>query len=438
MDLKENLLSSHLLFQENFPASSDFLDQIRTESIEKFSEIGFPRKGEEEWKYTNLKTVLEDDLRLNPYKDVTLEYKDLKNYFINDIDSYKLVFVNGVFNSWLSETTHDECDVCILSSATTSNKYKELVEKHYNKIASAEDNMTVLNSAFTKEGAYISVPENTIVSKPIQILFFSSPSHKVINQHRNLIVVGKNAQVQIIERHQNITDYNLITNSVTEVFADQNSILDYYKIQNDTENSSLVDSTYIAQKRDSNVSIHTFSLGGRLIRNNLTFTQNESGVNSTLKGISIIGGNQHVDNHTLVEHKAPNCESHELYKGIFDGKSKGVFNGKITVAKDAQKINAFQQNNNILLSEACSIDSKPQLEIFADDVRCSHGCTVGELDSEALFYLQSRGIPKKEAQALLLVGFASDVLESVKIPQLKRSVNELMANKLNVDIEFAL
>jgi Fe-S cluster assembly protein SufD len=252
------------------------------------------------------------------------------------------------------------------------------------------------------------------------------------------VVVEENAELQVIERHQSLTENEVLTNSVTEIFAGRNAIVDYYKVQNNTETASLIDNTYISQKDKSAVKVHTFSFGGKLTRNNLNFYQNGEYIDSTLKGVTILGARQHVDHHTLVHHLQPNCESHQDYKGIFGENSTGVFNGKIIVDKIAQKTNAFQQNNNILISDKATINTKPQLEIFADDVKCSHGCTIGQLDEEALFYLQTRGIPKKEASALLMYAFANNVLESVRIPELKKRINKLIAYKLGVRLGFDL
>ena len=225
---------------------------------------------------------------------------------------------------------------------------------------------------------------------------------------------------------------------MTEIYAHRDAFVDYYKIQNDLSTASLIDNTYISQERNSNVRVHTFSLGGKLTRNNLNFYHKGEHCDSTLKGVTLLKDHQHVDHYTLVDHASPNCESHQDYKGVFSEGSKGVFNGKIHVDKLAQKTNAFQQNNNILLDDKATVNSKPQLEIFADDVKCSHGCTVGQLDKEALFYLQSRGIPRKEAKALMTYAFANNVLESVELPILKKRINILIANKLGVNLGFHL
>jgi Fe-S cluster assembly protein SufD len=230
----------------------------------------------------------------------------------------------------------------------------------------------------------------------------------------------------------------ILTNAVTEIFAEKRAHVDYYKIQNDRAEASLIDHTYLQQERDSVCKVHTFSFGGKLTRNNLNFYQNGEHCDSILKGITILENKQHVDHNTLVHHISPNCESHQDYKGIFDDSSTGVFNGKVLVDREAQKIDAFQQNNNILISDKATINAKPQLEIFADDVKCTHGCTIGQLDEEALFYLRSRGIGQKEARALLMYAFANNVLESVKIPELKKRINKLIAQKIGVSLGFDL
>jgi len=299
--------------------------------------------------------------------------------------------------------------------------------------------MTALNTTYAREGAYIYIPPSVVAEKPIEIIHLSTGDQGAVwLQPRNLIVVDRNAQVQIVERHQSLKEHRVVTNCVTEIFAHQEALVDYYKIQNDLDSASLIDNTYIAQDKNSHVSVHTFSFGGKITRNNLNFYQNGEHINSTLKGITLLQEKQHVDHYTLVHHAQPNCESHQDYKGIFSDRSVGVFNGKILVDKIAQKTNAFQQNNNIILDDKAKVNTKPQLEIFADDVRCSHGCTIGQLNQEALFYLRSRGIPKKEAKALMTYAFANNVLESVQIPTLKKKINKLIANKLGVNLGFDL
>ena len=437
MDLKEKLVTSFLAFENNIDIDSPVHD-IRSEAIKAFETNGFPSKKEEAWKYTSLNNVLKHDYSVFPNQENALEYKDIKKYFIHDIDTYKIIFIDGKYSSHLSQVTHDGLDVCLMSSALNKDKYRPVIENYFNKLA-PKDSLTSLNTAFSNEGAYIHIPKNKLVEKPIQIIHFSTGNETALMlQPRNLIVVDENSHVQIIERHQSLTNNPVLTNSVTEIFADKRAIIDYYKIQNDNKNASLIDSTFVDQKDQTNCFVHTFSFGGKLTRNNLNFYQNGEHMDSTMKGITIIGDKQHVDHNTLVHHIEPNCESHQDYKGIFADSSTGVFNGKVLVDKLAQKTNAFQSNNNILLSDKASINTKPQLEIFADDVKCSHGCTIGQLDESALFYMKQRGIPEKEARALLMFAFSNNVLNSVKIPELKQRITNIIATKLGVNIGFDL
>ncbi len=423
-----------MAFEEQLDLSSP-IHEIRSSSLKQFEALGFPIKKNEAWKYTSLAKLLKNDYSIFPKNETTIELKDVKKYFLYNIDTYKVVFIDGVYSPFLSDTTHDGIDVCLLSAALTKDKYKATIETYFNTIAKKDDSLTALNTAFTKEGAYIYIPKSVVAEKPIQILHFStSEQGPMLLQPRNLIVAEENAQVQIFERHQSLVSHQVLTNAVTEIFAAENAVVDYYKVQNDLDEASLIDNTYVAQKGKSHVSVHTFSFGGQIIRNNLNFYQQGEYIDSTMKGVTIIGDRQHVDHYTLVDHAEPNCESHQDYKGIYADKSVGVFNGKIYVNQIAQKTNAFQKNNNILLDDTATINTKPQLEIFADDVKCSHGCTIGQLDEDALFYLRSRGIPKREAKGLLTYAFANNVLESVKIPALKLRINKLIADKLGVSI----
>ncbi|MBB3123418.1 Fe-S cluster assembly protein SufD [Mesoflavibacter sabulilitoris] len=437
MSLKEKLVSSFMAFEDHVDVDTKIHD-IRTEAIKLFEDKGFPTKKDEAWKYTSLNSILKHDYSVFPKQENAIEYSDIKQYFIHDIDTYKIVFIDGKYSSHLSQTTHEGLDVCLMSAALTKPKYQLVIENYFNKVAE-KDGLSSLNTAFSQEGAFIHVPKNKVVNKPIQIVHFSTGNESALMlQPRNLIVVDENSHVQIIERHQSLTDNPVLTNSVTEIFTNKRAIVDYYKIQNDNLNASLIDNTFVEQKQESFASVHTFSFGGKLTRNNLNYYQNGERIDSTLKGVTIIGEKQHVDHNTLVHHIEPNCESHQDYKGIFDDNATGVFNGKVVVEKEAQKTNAFQSNNNILVSDKATINTKPQLEIFADDVKCSHGCTIGQLDESALFYLKSRGIPEKEARGLLMFAFSNNVLSSVKIPELKQRITKLIALKLGVNIGFDL
>ena len=438
MELKEKLLSSFMAFEEQIDVHSELHD-VRTTAIKNFEDKGFPTKKDEAWKYTSLNAILKNDFTVFPKEENNIQYSDVKKYFLHEIDTYKVVFIDGIFSSHLSSTTHDGIDVCLMASALSRPKYKMVIDAYFNQIANKDDSLTSLNTAFANEGAYINIPKSKVADKPLEIMYFSTGNEAaLLVQPRNLVIVGENSHVQIIERHQSLNENPVLTNSVTEIFAKKRAIVDYYKIQNDTLEANLIDNTYVSQQKESHVSVHTFSFGGNLTRNNLNFYHFGERLTSTLNGITIIGEKQHVDHYTLVKHSAPNCESFQDYKGIYSGSSTGVFNGKVYVEKEAQKTNAFQKSNNILLSDKATINAKPQLEIFADDVKCSHGCTVGQLDETALFYMQQRGIPKKEAKALLMYAFTSEVTNSVKIPELKAKIARIIADKLGVNMGFDL
>ena len=438
MEFKEKLISSYLAFEEDLDLT-DSVHDTRAQALKIFEEKGFPSKKDELWKYTSLDALIHKDYSLFPKSEASIELKDIKKYFLYDTDTYKVIFIDGVYNPFLSNTTHDGLDVCLMSAALSKPKYRDIINSYFNKIAPLDESLTALNTSYAKEGAFIYIPKKTVAEKPIEIIHFSSGEQDSLwLQPRNLIVIDKNSQVQIIERHQSLKQHSVVTNSVTEIYVHEEAFVDYYKLQNDLTTASLIDNTYIQQEKNSHASVHTFSLGGKLIRNNLRYFHKGEHILSTLKGVTILEGKQHVDHSTMVHHSQPNCESHQDYKGIFSERSEGVFNGQILVDKIAQKTNAFQQNNNVLLDDKATVNSKPQLEIFADDVKCSHGCTIGQMDEEALFYLRSRGIPKKEAKALMTYAFANNVLESVQLPSLKKRINGQIARKLGVNLGFEL
>ncbi|TVQ76469.1 MAG: Fe-S cluster assembly protein SufD [Flavobacteriales bacterium] len=439
MDMfKDKLLSSFIVFENQLNGGKNTpFHQQRRKAIDVFEEKGFPTVKNEEWKYTNLKPIFNKDYNVFLSSEESLEFRDVRRFFLSESDTYKIVFINGFFASWLSSTTHQNYDVCTFSAAL--ERHRDIIDKYAGSIGRNEDNFTALNTSFAREGAFIHVPDGRAVEKPIEIIFLTTNNeNNTFSQPRNLVVVGRNASCCVVERHQSLGEQASVSNSVTEIFADEGAQVTYHKIQNDGENASLIDSTTVKQKKDSTVTIHTFSFGGKVTRNNLEFDLEEPGATANLYGISILNNRQLVDNHTVVNHIAPHCQSNELYKGIYDDNARGVFNGKVHVYPHAQKTNAFQENNNLLLADTASVDTKPQLEIYADDVKCSHGCTIGQLDEDALFYLRQRGIPFKEAQALLMFAFTTDALQNLGIPELKNKLNRLIARKLSVSLDFDL
>ncbi|MGY5352104.1 Fe-S cluster assembly protein SufD [Wenyingzhuangia sp. IMCC45533] len=417
-------------------SKSATVENYKKQAFEAFSQKGFPTTKDEEWKYTSLRSVLKNEYGIDAAQATNVTAETIQPFLVEGLDAYRLIFIDGVFQPSLSDTI-EEVSVKLLSEAIGDDSYEDVFKTKYNTLAKGFTSLTDLNTAFTNEGVVVQVAKGKVVSKPIELIYLASgETSAMLLQPRNLITIGENAEVKFIERHQSIADVATFNNVVTEVFVGQNGIFDLYKIQNDKNDASLIDATFVAQERDTVASVYTFSFGGNITRNNLAFYQNGPGCDSILNGVTILEGNQLVDNHTLVAHKSPDCQSNETYKGIYGGKSTGVFNGKVIVEQAAQRINAYQQNDSVLISDDAVINSKPQLEIFADDVKCSHGCTIGQLDKSALFYMQQRGIPKKEAEALLMFAFCSDAIKEVKIPALKRKINQLMADKLGVNIQF--
>ena len=402
---------------ENLKSYSEGV-QISAEKKELFTSFmskGFPTTKDEEWKYTSLKKI------------VTKEYTIENTGEIIDsstVEKYSLGFENRIIFS----------DGKLIGSPNIKGVS---INGFSNFGSNTTDSILQLNKALAQNGFTISVDKNTVLESPIEILFFSTTENN-FSQYRNLISVGDNTEVKFVERIQTLNDSTSMVNHFTQIHCAKNTKVEYNKIQNNTPESRLIDTVNVYQEQDSTCDINTLIFGGSFTRNNLNFEQNGSNCESNMNGISILDDNQLADNHTFVDHKSAHCRSNEMYKGVYLGHSKGVFNGKIMVRPDAQKIDAFQSNNNLLLSDNSTIDSKPQLEIYADDVKCSHGCTIGQLDEKALFYMRSRGIGIEEAKAVLTYAFASEAIENISVEEVKLLAQKLLAQKLNVDLDFSL
>ncbi len=431
MDLKEQLITSYTASENQI--DNPHLAELRKEAITVFTEKGFPTVKDEEWKYTNIRKVLKIPYHIFP-THFQVNESTIKEHLLKDLDSYQIVFINGVFLPEFSTIHKEGFVVKNLAKALEEEAYQTLINENLGTVVPKNDTFSALNTSYAKEGLFVHVPKGKVVDKVIQVLYLYSEN--TFNQPRNLVLVEDRAEVKIFEQHKTISESTVFTNVVTEMIVGKEAHAKYYKIQNDKETSSLVDNTFIAHDEKSTASVYTFSFNGNIVRNNLNFYHNGEYLESNMYGVNFLEGATLVDNHTLIDHRAPNCESNELYKSIYDKNARGVFNGKVLVDKIAQKTNAYQQNDNILLSENASVDTKPQLEIFADDVLCSHGCTVGQLDETGMFYLRQRGIPEKEARALLLFAFTSEVMEKVTVEPIKNYVNKIIAERLHVDLEF--
>ncbi|MDO9185680.1 MAG: Fe-S cluster assembly protein SufD [Bacteroidia bacterium] len=401
---------------------------LREQAMESFYKQGIPSRKHEEYKYLNIDLILKGDFSLALNK--TLDRKQIAHLEILN-DAYVITIENGVFIEELSKLQDLPKGLIICSLAKASKDHSSVFEKQYAQSADVNaDAFIALNTAMAKDGVFVHVQRNTLIEKPIYIIHVSSAIQNSIINPRNLIVVESNAQVKIIESYETVdSTAKVFNNALTEIVVEESAVVDHYKIQDENNFGYLLNTTQIIQKGKSVFTTHTFTLSGSLVRNNLNIVLDDEGIESNLNGLYLTNENQVVDNHTLVDHRKPKCNSNELYKGIIDGKSTATFNGKIFVRKDAQKTNAFQSNKNILLSDDGTINTKPQLEIYADDVKCSHGTSTGKLDEEKVFYLRARGLSETSAKKLLMHAFASEVVDTIKIDALRDYVEEKISKR---------
>jgi Fe-S cluster assembly protein SufD len=425
--LKENSIKDKLIAEYESSKKSLFgVQLIRDNAIENFSRQGIPHRKSEEYKYINMELVLKGDYSFDTNTSLTSKQIDHTQFLKNAII---VVIENGIFSKDLSKISNLPKGVKISSiSEATSDS---IFQTHYSKYADVvNDPFAALNTALSKGGVYINVSNGVVIETPIHIIHVSSANKNLITNPRNLVVIGSASQVKIIESFETVDPkYKVFNNALTEIIVEEKAIADHYKIQNENDLGYLLSTSVITQKKESVFSTNTIILSGALVRNNLTIVLDGEFIESHLNGLYLTNGNQVVDNHTLVDHRKPNCNSNELYKGIIEDKSAATFNGKIFVRKDAQKTNAFQSNKNILLSDDGSINTKPQLEIYADDVKCSHGTSTGKLDPDKIFYLRARGLSETSAKKILMHAFASEVVDKIKIEELKEYVEGEIAKR---------
>lgn len=429
MKLEENIKTEFYQYKNQAEESAFF--QLREEAFAEFDKNGFPTIKNEEWKYTNLKSIFDKN-----FKSTCVSPASVKNLLVdsvfNSIKANKLVFVNGSFNPELSSIIEKDSAIVISNLAKARKENAHVFDAHFGKYAKIEnESLNAMNTALMSDGAFVYVPSNKKVENPIIIVnVVDSTDINVLSQPRNLVVLEKNAEACIVESYISAGLNASFTNVVNEVYVNENAHLEHYKIQQQTGESYQNNYSQIFQEANTNINQVTLTLDGTMVRNNLHFYMNGKNCDTLLYGLYITEGSNHIDNHTRVDHAMPNCQSNELYKGIMKDKSTAVFNGKIMVHLDAQKTNAYQRNQNILLDPEATINTKPQLEIFADDVKCTHGATIGQLDEEPMFYLRSRGIPEDVARKMLLNAFADDIAEKIKIPELVSLLEQLIEEKL--------
>lgn len=401
-----------------------WLRSIRRAAIDRFGELGFPTTRNEDWKYTSLAALARVQFRPAARAEGAPQVQEARPAHL--ASCLPLIFVNGRLHSAPSALP---AGVKIGGLEAGLAESSPFAEQHLTRYASVQNQALVaLNTAFLEDGALLEIANNVVVEKPICLLYVSAPGREPAVCHpRNLIRAGRGSQATIIEDYwAPESRQTYFTNAVTEVVADEGAVVDYVKVERESERAFHIATIQFHQARSSTVHSTTIQFGGRLVREDAGAVLDGEGCESTLNGLYVIGAEQHVDNHTAIDHAKPHCSSRELYKGVLDGRSTGVFNGKIIVRQDAQKTDSKQSNKNLLLSEDAVINTKPQLEIFADDVKCTHGATIGQIDPEAVFYLRSRGVGLEEARAMLTQAFASDVISKLKFQPLR----DLLAGEL--------
>ncbi len=414
-----------------------FLKNIREEAIRAFERTGFPRKKTEMYKYTHLEPVFAGELAFDFFpRKISFDDQELFRCDVPMLDSHVLTVLNGFFYNPKGPALYElENGVIYGSLKEAAHTYPDLVSKYMARSATLKDETFVaLNTAFSQDGVFLYVPEGKVLPKPIQIIHLLLSDKNQMVQHRNLFVLEKNASAQVIICDHTLSPHMFLTNSVTEAFVDDNGDLDLLRLQNEHNHSCQVTNTWIRQTRDSRCQHSTVTLHGGMVRNNLHVNLEGEGAETSALGLFLTDKNQHVDSFTVINHTRPHCTSNQYYKGVLDDTSTGAFNGKIHVYPDAQKTEAFQSNNNILLTDSAKMNTKPQLEIYADDVRCSHGATVGQLDENAMFYLQSRGISRQVTRLLLMNAFANDVISRIKHPALQERISDLVSKRLRGEL----
>jgi Fe-S cluster assembly protein SufD len=416
--------------------SSPILNRMREVSFKRFAQTGIPDFKNEDYKYTNLKPAFEKSYRQELVRESGLiNLNEVFKCNIPQLDAHLVFLVNGWFYSGNNPEAELPKGVVLGSLEQIANEKPELLQDYLNRQAGlSNDPFVALNTAFAKDGFFLFVPKGVAIEKPIQIINLLSSDENLMATQRNLVIAEAASQVKLLVCDHTLTSTSFLFNTVSEIFVGEDAIVDVYTIQNHHNQSTTINSAFFKQERNSNLTTGTVSLHGGLIRNNLKVTFNGEHAEANVNGISFTDKKQHIDNFTVIEHASPNCLSNQIYKNILDDESTGAFAGRIHVARDAQQTIAFQRNNNVLLSDKAKMQTKPQLIIDADDVKCSHGATVGQIDEEALFFLRARGIGEKDARMMLMNAFAHEVILKISIEPLRERIDELIEKRLNGEI----
>ena len=416
--------------------SSPFINSFRAPAVEKFRELGIPTKKNEAYKYTNLNVFFDHDYE-SYYMPLPADFVKAEEFRcdVTDLDAHGIVLLNGFYPTLNEKLRQLPSGIWIGSLNEAALRFPDKFEMHFGKYAKSEtDGLIHLNTAMASDGVFVYIPEGVTLTKPVQVVNLVQSENDMFNQHRNLIIAEKNSVFSIIICDHTLSPQKFLTNAVTEVFVGENAHFDIIRVQNEHNNACKITNTFIHQEKNSVTSSNNITLHGGLIRNSTYHYLGGEGAESYSYGLYLADKWQHIDNFVNVDHAFPHCTSNQLFKGVLDDMSTGAFNGRILVRPDAQGTLAYQKNNSILLTDDAKMDTKPQLEIFADDVKCSHGATVGQLDEEALFYIQSRGISKNEARLMLMFGFAHEVIQNIKIEALRERMDNLVMQRLKGEL----
>ncbi len=424
--------------RKNFSSDNPYLHRLRQKAMQEFVKVGFPSNKQEKWRSTNLSKPLRLEYvqHFKPFE----KYTDVGKMFmceVHELESHLFAQLNGWFVHQNGGLNRLPGGVIVGSLASAFIHFPEIIEKHYGKYASYHNNgLVALNTAFAQDGLFVYVPDHVTVDKPVQIINLINLTENLFIQPRNLIILGKNSKLQLLYCDHSLLHKHSLINSVTEVIIDENAVFENYKLQNKDNDSTLITNAWITQKNSSTMVTNVLTLNPGTIRNNINVILDGQNCTAELYGLYLVDKEQHVDNNIIIDHAMPNNFSNQLFKGILDDQASAVFNGHVLVRKDAQKTNAYQKNQNILLTDKATVDSNPQLEIYADDVKCSHGSTVGQLDNEAMFYMRSRGISEDVARMALMNAFASAIIDKINIEPLRSRINELVSKRLRGELSI--
>lgn len=433
-----------VLQQQQSERGAGWIARLRESAIDRFEQLGFPTTGEEDWKYTNVAPLKKMSFEIIPAREAdaqSFDVNQLNGFTYAEANGSRLVFVNGIFRRELSslEALPEGVVVKDLAAALDDPRFEEVLRAQLARGADYNVNgFTALNTAFLRSGALVLIPQGVQLNAPVHLLFLADARLETPSASfpRVLFVGERGSAATVIESYESMTEDSVhFTNAVVEIVLAENARLEHYKVQRESLKAFHIATTTAELGRSSSYNSTTINLGAQLSRHDINVTLDHEGAECWVDGLYITGSGQHADTHSLIDHRQPHCTSHQLYKGILDGKSRAVFNGKVFVREGAQQTDAHQTNRNLLLSNEARVDTKPQLEIFADDVKCAHGATVGQLEDEELFYLASRGLHPDIARNLLTYGFAEEVIEKIKIESIKAQLDEAVLNRLHARLE---